>query len=212
MPLATLAGRGLARRIADPRSPMIAGSVLVAGGLFALGVLPGASWGWTVPPQILIGIGLALTVPGMTQWALEGSDPYGRRAVGTIAARHAGVVAGLLLLTPIFTQQLDDANTAAQGSGTALLLDAPLAATTKVELGSAIADQIERAGGRLPELSPAFSQVDPDPDEVDQFEALSDDLASELEKAATSAFSLAFLAAGALALAAAVPLTARRRT
>ena len=211
MPAATVAGRALARHIADQRSTMIAGTVLVAGGLFALGVLPGASWGWTVPPQVLIGVGLALTVPGMTQWALQGRDPYGRRAVGTIAARHVGVVAGLLLLTPIFTQQLDEANTAAQRSGTALLLDAPLAATTKVELGGAIADQIERADGRLPELGPAFSAVEADPEEADEYDALSGELDSELEKAATSAFSLAFLAAGLLALAAAIPLTARRR-
>ena len=212
MPIATLGGRAVARRIADPRSPMIAGTILIAGGLVALGFLPEAAWGWTLAPQILIGIGLALTVPGMTQWALRGRDPYGRRAVGTVAARHAGVVAGLLLLTPIFTQELEGANTGAQRSGTALILDAPLAATTKVALGGAIADQIERADGRLPELGPAFSEVEPDQEEADQFRALSAELDSELEKAATSAFSLAFFAAGALALAAVIPLTMRRRT
>ncbi len=212
MPVATLAGRVIARRVADPRSAMLAGTVLVAGGLFALGLLPGASWGWTLAPQILIGIGLAFTVPGMTQWALQGRDPDGRRAVGTIAARHVGVVAGLILLTPIFTQELKGANIAAQRSGTALLLDAPLAATTKVDLGGAIADQIERADGRLPELGPAFSQVGPASEEADDYGMLADELDSELEKAATSAFSLAFLAAGAVSLAAAIPLLRRRRT
>lgn len=206
MPLATLAGGFVARRLADERSAMVAGTVLVAGGLAALGLLPGAAWGWTLVPQAGIGVGLALTVPGMTQWALRGSDPEGRRAVGTIGARHAGVVLGLIALTPIFTSELEQANVAAQRSGTALLLDAPLSASTKVDLGGAIAEQIDRADGRLPELGPAFGAVEPDPDARDEYEALAGELDSELEKAATSAFSIAFLIAAALALAAALPL------
>ena len=211
MPVATLGGQALARRGSSDRGAMIGGAILVAAGLAALGLLPGASWGWTLVPQAFIGVGLALTVPRMTQWALEGRDPEGRRAVGTIAARHVGVVAGLLALTPIFTEELERANVEAQRSGTALLLDAPLAAATKVDLGSAIADQIDGANGRLPELEPAFAAVEPAPDESGEYEALAKDLNSELEKAATSAFSLAFLAAGALALAGAFPLLIGRR-
>lgn len=206
MPVATLAGGALARRVDDERGAMVGGSVLVAGGLAALGLLPGASWWWTLAPQALIGVGLALTVPGMTQWALAGRDPDGRRAVGTIGARHAGVVVGLLALTPIFTSELDEANNAAQRSGTALILDAPLSTSTKVDLGGAIAEQIERADGRLPELEPAFMSVEPDPEAAEEYLELTEGLDSELEKAATSAFSIAFLVAGALSLAAAVPL------
>ena len=74
---------------------MAAGAVAVAGGLAGLGLLPGAEPYWTLAPQALIGIGIALTLPGLTGRALAGRDPAGRRAAGTIAARHVGIVLGL---------------------------------------------------------------------------------------------------------------------
>ena len=37
-------------------------SILVAGGLAALALLPRSSWGWTVPPQLLVGAGLGLAL------------------------------------------------------------------------------------------------------------------------------------------------------
>jgi hypothetical protein len=34
--------------------------------------MPRAGWGWTIPPQLLVGAGLGLTVAGLTERALEG--------------------------------------------------------------------------------------------------------------------------------------------
>ena len=161
VPVATLGARVLARGSGQSGVVVASGAILVAGGLAALGLLPGAAAGWTFAPQLLIGAGIALALPGLTEWALSVHDPDGGRAAATIAARHAGIVLGILLLTPIFSGQLTEQHRAAQRSGTAFLLDAPLPAKTKLELARAIGEQVERADGRLPDLSPAFRDVEP---------------------------------------------------
>ena len=70
-----------------------------------------------VVPQLLIGVGIALALPGLTEWALSVHDPDGGRAAATIAARHAGIVLGILLLTPIFIGQLTEQHRAAHDRG-----------------------------------------------------------------------------------------------
>ncbi|MGH2950602.1 MAG: MFS transporter, partial [Solirubrobacterales bacterium] len=210
MPLATLAVRPVGARIPDGAVKQAAGAILLAGGLGALGLLPGADAFWTIAPQALIGAGLALSLPGLTDRALAGRDPGGRRAAGTITARHLGVVAGIVVLTPIFSAELDDQYEAVTLSGTALLLDAPLAPGAKVEIGEAVAEQIERADGRLPRVAAAFAEVEPEQGtEADQA-ALERDLVSEVEKAATHAFSISFLLAGGFALLALAPIALAR--
>lgn len=206
VPLATLGARVLARGAGGSVVVVASGAVLVAGGLAALGLLPGAAAGWTFAPQLLIGAGIALALPGLTERAISMHDPDGGRAAGTIAARHAGIVIGILLLTPIFSGQLTDQHRAAQRSGTAFLLDAPLPAKTKIELARAIGERITRADGRLPDLSPAFRQVGAPADAEREYRRLETQLEEEVEKAATHAFSESFLLAGVLALLSLVPI------
>jgi MFS family permease len=206
MPAATVVARLLTRRLASSGPVMAAGAVALAGGLAGLGLLPGAEPVWTLVPQALIGVGIALALPGLTARALEGADPAGRRAAGTIAARHVGIVAGLLLLTPLFTAELGDQQRAAERSGTALILDAALSPETKIALGAAIGEQLDRADGRLPQLSRAFREVTPPPEARPEYARLERRLAEEVDKAATHAFSAVFLVAGALALLAVAPI------
>ena len=106
----------------------LGGTIAVAGGLLALGVLPGASPDLTLAPQLLIGAGLAMALPILTSAAVEVNDPDGSRAASTIAARHAGIVVGILVLTPILSAQLADQHEAGSAAGTALLLDADVSA------------------------------------------------------------------------------------
>lgn len=210
MPLATvLAGRA-ASRLEPTRAALASGAVAIAGGLAALGLLPEAHWGWTVAPQILVGTGIALSLPGLTEVALGGRDARGRRAAGTIAARHAGVVVGIVLLTPIFDAQLGAEYEDVRRSGTALLLDAPLTPGTKLALGDEIAADVEVAEGDLPGLGGAFAAVTPDPGEEAALQALRADLEEEVGAAATHAFSPAFLIAGVLALVAVIPIALTR--
>jgi len=206
IPVATLAARGLERRLGDDRPVIAAGAVCMAGGLGALGLLPGAGAGWTLAPQALVGAGIALALPGLTSRALAGRDPVGRRAAATIAARHAGIVLGILALTPVLSSQLEAQHDAARLSGTSLLLDAPLDPDTKVELGDAIGVTVASEGGRLPDLSAVFDDVEPLAEESVAYASLEDALVSEVDSAATHAFSLPFLLAGALAALALVPI------
>ncbi len=206
IPVAAFAARWIARRAGPPGSAALAGGIAIAGGLAALGVLPGASWALTLQPQLLIGIGLALALPVLTIAAIGGHDPEGSRAATTIAARHAGIVVGIVLLAPLLSAQLTAQQEAATDSTTALLLDAPLPPDTKVELATALADQIDRADGRLPEIGPAFAAVTPPTGDEEAFATLEADIDDQLERAATSAFSWPFLAAAALAALALIPI------
>lgn len=212
MPVATVVAGRLARDVPESRAVLASGAIAIAAGVAALGLVPHADWAWAIPPQVLVGAGIALSLPGLTDRALGGRDPEGRRAAGTIAARHLGVVAGIVLLTPVFDAQLDSEYEAVRRSGTALLLDAPLAPNTKIELGDAIASDVAAAEGELPSLAPAFASVEPEADQAAAYAHLQDELEAEVEAAATHAFSPAFLAAGALALLALIPIaTARDR-
>jgi MFS family permease len=211
MPVATLAARALERRLRDDRPVVAAGAICMAGGLAALGLLPEAGAVWTLAPQALVGAGIALALPGLTSRALAGRDPKGRRAAGTIAARHLGIVVGIVALTPVLNAQLDTQHEAARRSGTALLLDAPLAPETKVELGEEIGESIVGAGGRLPDLSAPFEEVSPLDEEAADYAVLEDAMVEEIDKAATHAFSLPFLLAGAIAALALLPILAGRR-
>ena len=206
IPAATWAARWIAHRAGPPASAALAGGIAVAGGLAALGVLPGASWALTLQPQVLIGIGLALALPVLTIAALGGRDPRGARAAATIAARHAGIVAGILILAPLLSSQLTAKQTEATDAATAALLDAPLPAETKVSLATALGAQIESADGRLPEIGPAFDAVTPDSGDEEAYAQLESDIEDQLERAATSAFSIPFLAAALLAALALVPI------
>jgi MFS family permease len=208
VPAATLAARwvlGRAERGTDV-AVLAGGAIAIAGGLAALGLLPGAAAAWTFGPQLLVGAGLALALPGLTERALSAHDPTGSRAAGTIAARHAGIVVGILLLTPVFSDQLTEQHHAAQRSGTALLLDAPLPPKTKIEVARSIGDQIKEADGQLPDLEPAFRAVEPPAGGGPALKQLEADLEEEVDKAATHAFSESFLLAGALALLSLIPI------
>ena len=206
IPVSTVVARQLTRGLAATTMGMAAGTIAVAGGLAGLGLVPGAEPYWTLAPQVLIGIGIALTLPGLTGQALAGHDPTGRRAAGTIAARHVGIVLGLVILTPLFSAELPDQQAAAERSGTALILEAALPPRTKIELGDAIAAQIDAAGGRLPDLGPAFASVTPPSDARAAYAELEGRLTGELDKAATHAFSGVFVIAAGLALLALVPI------
>ena len=206
IPAAAFTTRWVAHRAGPPSSAALAGGIAIVGGLAALGVLPGASWALTVQPQLLIGIGLALALPVLTLAAIGGHDPDGSRAAATIAARHAGIVLGIVILAPLLSAQLTAQQEAATDSTTALLLDAPLPADTKVSLASALAEQIDLADGRLPAIGPAFDAVEAPAGDEEAFVALEGAIDDQLERAATSAFSWPFLAAAALAALALIPI------
>ena len=206
IPLAAVAAGPLARRLnAGIRAEAIAGSILIAGGLACLGLLPDASPAWTIPAQVLVGFGLGLTVDSLTHSALRDRVPRALHGGWTIAARHGGIVIGLLILTPIFTSDLQAAQRPAQEAIAAQVLDSSLPATSKLQLAQGLGSQLQAESGRVPDLAVAFRKAQLPPEQHAQAQALAVRLDDQLERAATRAFRAAFLAAAALALAAILP-------
>ena len=212
LPLAAIATALLARRTATAGARGAAGAVLVGGGLAALALLPHAGWAWTVPPQVLVGAGLALALSALTERAIADREPQALHGGVTIAARHAGVVIGLVLLTPILVGDLNRQRDAAEQDGVSRLLDAPLPVRTKLELARALGDRLEQTDARIPELGPAFQSVELEPAERPAVADLEHALDDVLDRAVTSAFTRAFLVAAALALLALVPIAAGARS
>jgi MFS family permease len=211
LPMSTLLTAPLARRVEAVDARAAAGVILIAGGLAALALLPKASVALTLPPQALVGVGLALTLSALIEAALTGRSRQAIHGGWTIAARSAGVVAGLLVLTPVFTADLASERDDAERAGTAALLDAALPPEAKIALAARIADQIEAEGERVPALGPAFEPLPDDPAERAQTISLRTTIEEEVDKAATHAFSASFLIAAGFALAALVPIAIARR-
>ena len=201
VPLAALGAAPLARLTRAPHAvQVVAGALLIAGGLAGLAVLPAAHVGWTVAPQALVGLGLGLTVDRLTAQAMDLRLPRVRHAGWTIGARHVGVVVGLAILTPIFTADLRDAEQPATEAIAALVLDAPLEPQVRIDLAQALGRELEGQRDRIPDLGRAFDTLELDAAEQPVADQLERDLDAQLERAATRAFRDSFLAGAGLAL------------
>jgi MFS family permease len=211
MPLAAFLASPLTRSVPSVAARAAAGSILVGGGLAGLALLPKALVLATVPCQALVGVGLALTLSALTEAALEGRSPQAIHGGWTIAARHAGVVIGLLVLTPVFTSDLVEQRSAAEQAGTAALLDAHLPPLLKIEIASRLADRLHEERGRVPVIDPAFEPPPGGPGDRAAVNQLQDHLQDQLDRAATHAFSNSFLIAAAFAFAALLPIALVRR-
>ena len=205
MPAAAILASVAASRV-HLRDIAISGTILVAGGLAGLALLPGSEVVWTVAPQILIGIGLALTLGPLTLAALGGLAPDGLHGGWTVAFRHGGVVLGLLILTPLFTADLDAQETAAERAGAAAVIDSDLSIQAKLRLGQGVADALANSGASLPDLGSVFAAQHPSASDRPAYARLEAELTDTARRAGTHAFSRSFFVAAALALLALVPL------
>ena len=88
------------------------------------------------------------------------------------------------------------------------MLDAPLPASTKLDLAEGLGRQLDAERGRVPDLRPAFTTLRLPATQAATAAALERDLEDQLERAATRAFRTAFLVAALLALLALAPALA----
>jgi MFS family permease len=211
MPLAAIVGSRLGPLVPSARARAAAGAILVAGGLGGLAFLPHADVALTVPPQILVGIGLSLVLSALTETALGGRAPQAIHGGWTISARHAGVVIGLLALTPVFTADIAQQRDDAINAGTAVILDSKVNPLLKIDLAQKIEDRLEGEKGKVPTIGPAFEPLPSDPGERADVEGLRDELQEQLNRGATHAFSPSFLLGALLALLALIPIALSRR-
>ena len=212
MPIAALVAGQWARE-RHGLVPAIAGSILVAGGLAALGLMPGAHAYWSLAPQLAIGLGLGLALATLIGASVgdagAGDEDTAAAAVAgpaawTVAARHAGICVGLLLLTPIFTADLENVRPPAERAGLSHVLDAPLPLAAKIDLARALDIEVAQAAEQeLPDLDAAFAAVEVSAADRPVVDDLHEELNEELDRGATEAFSRSFLIAGLIALLAA---------
>jgi Major Facilitator Superfamily len=209
MPLTAIIVARLRPRSLDEVYGVVCGVVLLAGGLAALALMPRAGWVWTIPPQILVGAGLGLTVGGLTALALRGRPDQVVHGGWTLSARHAGVVVGLLLLAPALTSALDESRDEAIRSGAAIVLDSDIPPLDKLGVAQDVLTEVDRSSdaGELPDVGRALADR---PDD-DEWSSLVSALEDQLDRAVTSAFSGPFLLAAILTLCALVPLAFVRR-
>jgi hypothetical protein len=208
MPVAAVVVGRFRPRSLGTLNEIAAGVILVAGGLAALAFMPRAGWAWTIPPQILVGAGLALALAGLTEVALAGRADQVVHGGWTLSARHAGVVLGLLLLAPVLTDALEQSQDEAIRAGAAVVLDSRIPPLDKLGVAQDVLDEVERSRdvGELPDVERAFEDR---PDD-DEFRELASALQDQLDRAVTSAFSGPFLLAAALALLALLPVALMR--
>jgi MFS family permease len=208
MPLSAIAAARFLGSITPLWARAASGTILISGGLAALGWLPHAGAVWTVPPQIAVGAGLGLALSALTERALAGRSAQAVHGGWTIAARHAGVVLGLLLLTPIFTADLDRNEDDALAAGTSVVLDSRIPPLRKLSVARDVLVAVDAAKeeARIPDVK-AVVDHDDDPDYVE----LGSDLQDQLDRAVTNAFSRSFLAAAVLGLLALIPILIGRR-
>jgi MFS family permease len=211
MPLAAMVGSRLGAWAPDARARAAAGALLLAGGLGALALLPKAEVVLTLPPQVLVGIGLSLVLSALTETALSGRAPQAIHGGWTISARHAGVVIGLLALTPVFTHDISVQQKDAIDAGTAVILESPIRPVMKLGLAKTISEHLEAEDGKVPNLGHVFDPLPEDEPERAEVVELRDELQDQLDRGATHAFSPSFAIAALIGLLALLPIGLARR-
>lgn len=208
MPLAAIAAARLGGSIVPLWARAASGVILLSGGLAALGWLPRAGAVWTVLPQLALGAGLGLALSALTERALAGRSAQAVHGGWTIAARHAGIVLGLLLLTPIFTAGLERNEDDALAAGTSAVLDSRIPPLDKIAVARDILVAVDEAKeeARIPEVDDVLGERD-DP----AYDELTSNLQDQLDRAVTNSFSRSFLVAAVLGLLALIPILLRRR-
>jgi MFS family permease len=211
MPLAALLGARLGPAAGSARARAAAGAILVSGGLGGLALLPHANVALTLPPQLLVGGGLALVLSALTETALAGQAPQAIHGGWTISARHAGVAIGLIVLTPVFTADIARQRRDAIDAGTAVVLDARVNPLLKLSLARRISKRLEGERGKVPTIGPAFEPLPADPADRADAIRLREQLQDQLDRAATHAFSPSFGLGALLGLLALIPIGLARK-
>ena len=103
----------------------------------------------------------------LTEEALAGHAHQVIRGGWTVASRHAGIVFGLLVLTPVFTHELAQNMTEAKGVGAAIVIDSPIEPVHRRSVASAVLREVDATDGRLPDVRPAFASDPTQPDSAE---------------------------------------------
>ena len=160
---------------------------------------------------MLVGAGLALSLGALTEAALAGRSPAAIHGGWTIAARHAGVVLGLVLLTPVFVGDLDKQRDRATQKGAELVLDARRRRAHEGRPRPAHRERHQARAGAAARHQPLVRVgLGSSDGERAALQTLEAQLNDQLDRAATSSFERSFLFAALLAGLALIPIALTR--
>jgi MFS family permease len=205
IPIATFVAQPLAGRLA---SPAATGAILLAAGLAGMGFLPARNVLWVIAVLTVAGAGLGLFLPALTQRVLCAAGPSTAGAAYTVWVRHAGLVAGILLLTPLLTADLSSAAQSAKLRGISVVLNAPVSIETKARLAYDIAPTLAQPPQKqLPDFASTLR-----PQHDASLTRIGKELDQVVEATITRGFKRSYLLAAILGLLALVPLATVPRT
>ena len=190
-------------RASSPIALGVTGAALVSAGLIGLSFVTHRELGSVIITLVLVGTGLGFAFPSLTTAALQSGGPTAARAAKTVTARDAGIVLGLLLLTPIFVNQLQKAPNQALPAATEAVLTAPIPSTLKLSLAPGLVAANKNASqSELPDFGPTFARASAHatPSERAALRDLHIQLDSIVERAATGAFKVPFRAGAVFAI------------
>jgi predicted MFS family arabinose efflux permease len=211
IPVATV----LTERTTRGRSPVplgVTGTVALAAGLTVLAVVSHRQLGWVVVALGLCGAGLGMAFPAFTLYALRSSGKPAARAARTVAARDAGIVLGLLILTPVLVHELNTASSRAVPQVAAAVFTTQIPDDLKAQLAAGLlAANANTPQGRLPDIGPAFARVGARASARTRGKlvGLESEVQSQIEHAATHSFRRPLLFCALFALLV-IPLLALR--
>ena len=209
LPIAALAARPLDRWLA-PVTAVCTGAALLAVGLVGLALLPSASVWLLVWALLLCGAGLGLSLPVLSDAALQKGANATRSGTLTVGARHVGLVLALAIIAPLLASKIPAAGDQALLRGTAVLLDAPIGLDKKVPVALDLRSALDKAKeGETPDLAEPFDKHGAQHDSA--LASARDTLLGAIEATITRASRAAFfVCAGFAALALLVALLFRR--
>jgi predicted MFS family arabinose efflux permease len=210
IPAATLLAGPLAARL----SLVLAvggGASLLAAGLVGLALIPSNDIGYAMVSFALCGVGLGLSVPGLTTSALGDGRDLDRRGSLTVGARHLGLVLALAIVAPVLASDLLAASEVAVLNGTAVVIEGRIPATTKIPLALDIRDVLDQASeSEIPDFTAAFEEHGAETDAA--VRRVQQDLVDAIAVAVTRGFRTSFLFCALLAaLAVGAAIAFRRR-
>jgi predicted MFS family arabinose efflux permease len=205
LPATTLAAGPLARG-AQVGTAAAAGAILVAGGLAGVALLPERSLLWLGVALALVGAGLGIAGPLLSEAALATESI--ERAAWSVAARHLGLVVGLALVAPLLATGIDQASDRASEAGAGVVLDAPISARAKLQLGLDIARTLEAAPrASVPDFAPSFTSArDRDSSQADVLTTTENRLGDTVRAVLERGFRASLWVCVVLALLACLPL------
>ncbi|MDQ7910957.1 MFS transporter [Phytohabitans sp. ZYX-F-186] len=198
--MALPAGTILAGRLTATAAPAVrvaGGTLAFCAGLLGLAFLPAASVPWAAAALFLCGAGLGVVARVLSAAAVPAAAPLVRSGGSVVAAKHAGLVLGLVVIAPLLAGSLTDGGQQAVVTGTGVLLDARMPVQEKLSLALSVRDTFAEAPrGGVPDLAAAVDTTDRGAATT----AVVEEVDHRLSAVLTRAFRPAFLAAAGLAL------------